>query len=70
MGPKNAEIAVLEQLEPKIFFATQSWWVAIQDPEDYKNVRLIKCSLFSSLQNLPQKPMTNVTHQKKHLHKT
>ena len=49
VGTKNAEIAVLEQLEPKIFFAIQPWWVAFKEPVDYKNVQLTKFSLFSPL---------------------
>ena len=49
MGPKNAEIAVLELPELKMFFATQPWWVAFKEPVDYKNVRLTTFSLFSPL---------------------
>ena len=30
ISPKNAEIAVPEQLEAKFFFATQQWWVAFK----------------------------------------
>ena len=36
IGPKNAEIAVLEQLEPKIFFTTQPWWLAFEEPVHYE----------------------------------
>ena len=49
IGPKNAEIAVLEQLAPKLFFTTQPWWEAFKETVDYKNVRLTKFSLFSPL---------------------
>ena len=49
IGTKNAEIGVLEQLEPKIFFATQPWWVAFKEPVNYKNAQLTKFSLFPPL---------------------
>ena len=38
IGPKNAEIAVLEQLAPKLFFTTQPWW------EAFKRLLTIKMS--------------------------
>ena len=35
IGLKNTEIAVLEKLEPKIFFTTQPWWLAFEEPVPY-----------------------------------
>ena len=49
IGPKNAEIVVLEQPEPKISFTTQPWWVAFKEPVNYNNVQLTKFLLFSPL---------------------
>ena len=49
IGPKNTEIVVLEQPEPKIFFTTQPWWVAFKEPVNYNNVQLTKFLLFSPL---------------------
>ena len=34
----HAEISVLDQLEPKMFLATQPWRVAFEEHVDYKNV--------------------------------
>ena len=50
ISPKNAKIAVLEQLEPKIFLATQPWWVAFKEPVEYKNVWMTKFSQFLPLE--------------------
>ena len=42
IGPKNAEMAVSEQPEPKLFLPTQPWRVAFKEPVDCENVGLAK----------------------------
>ena len=54
IGPKNAEIAVLEQLEPKIFFTIQPWWVGFKNP-DYESLTDKVFTIFTPGDNMNTK---------------